>query len=72
MSPLDAIAEAKIAAAIEAGELANLPGAGKPLDLDDDPLVPEHLRAAYRIGLVEKSHGGLVRAVQPSAWLIME
>ena len=28
--------------------------------------------AAYRIGLVEKSHGGLVRAVQPSAWLIME
>ena len=49
MSPLDAIAEAKIAAAIEAGELANLPGAGKPLDLDDDPLVPEHLRAAYRI-----------------------
>ncbi len=49
MSPLDAIAEAKIAAAIEAGEFANLPGAGKPLDLDDDPLVPEHLRAAHRI-----------------------
>jgi len=49
VSLLDAIADAKIAAAIAAGELANLPGAGRPLDLDDDPLVPEHLRAAYRI-----------------------
>jgi hypothetical protein len=49
VSLLDAIAESKIAAAIEAGELANLPGAGKPLDLDEDPLVPEHLRVAYRI-----------------------
>ena len=49
MSLLDTIADAKIAAAIEAGELANLPGAGKPLDLDEDPLVPEDLRVAWRI-----------------------
>lgn len=43
------LADAKIAAAIEAGEFANLPGAGKPLDLDEDPLVPEDLRVAWRI-----------------------
>jgi hypothetical protein len=28
--------------------------------------------AADRIGLVEKSHGGVTPVVQPSAWLIME
>lgn len=49
MSVLDLLADAKIAAAIEAGEFANLPGAGKPLDLDDDRLVPEDLRVAWRI-----------------------
>lgn len=49
MSLLDTLAEAKIAAAIEAGELANLPGEGRPLDLGDDPLVPEDLRVAWRI-----------------------
>jgi hypothetical protein len=49
VSVLDLLADAKIAAAIEAGEFANLPGAGKPLDLDDDPLVPEDLRVAWRI-----------------------
>ena len=46
---LDLIAERKIAAAIANGELDNLPGAGQPLDLDDDALVPEDLRLAYRI-----------------------
>jgi hypothetical protein len=49
MGLLDLLADQKIAAAIEAGELAGLPGEGKPLDLDDDPLVPEDLRVAYRI-----------------------
>jgi len=49
VSLLDTLAEAKIAAAIEAGEFANLPGAGKPLDLGEDPLVPEDLRVAWRI-----------------------
>ncbi|MBP6368586.1 MAG: DUF1992 domain-containing protein [Burkholderiales bacterium] len=48
MSVLDMLADAKIAAAIEAGELANLPGAGKPLDLGEDPLVPDDLRVAWR------------------------
>jgi hypothetical protein len=45
----DLIAEQKIADAIARGELDNLPGAGRPLDLDDDALVPEELRLAHRI-----------------------
>ena len=49
MGLLDLLADRKIAAAIEAGELRGLPGEGRPLDLDDDPLVPEDLRVAYRI-----------------------
>ena len=45
----DVIAEQKIAEAIARGELDNLPGAGRPLDLDDDALIPAELRLAYRI-----------------------
>ena len=46
---LDALVERRIQAAIARGELDNLPGAGRPLALDDDPLVPEELRVAYRL-----------------------
>lgn len=46
---LDLIAERKIAEAIGRGELADLPGQGKPLDLEDDALIPEDLRMAWRI-----------------------
>ena len=46
---LDLIAERKIAEALARGELDNLPGQGRPLELDDDALIPEELRAAYRI-----------------------
>jgi DnaJ-like protein len=49
MQTLDAIAERRIREAQERGEFDNLPGAGAPLALDDDALVPEDLRAAYRI-----------------------
>jgi hypothetical protein len=49
MSLLDLIVEQRIEAAIAAGELDHLPGVGKPLALDDDLLVPEELRVAYRI-----------------------
>ena len=49
MSGFDLIAEAKIAEAMRDGAFDNLPGAGRPLDLDDDLLVPEELRMAYRI-----------------------
>ena len=45
----DLIAERKIAEALARGELDNLPGEGRPLELDDDALIPEDLRAAYRI-----------------------
>ena len=43
------LAEQKIQEAIERGEFDGLPGAGKPLELDHDPLVPEDLRVAYRV-----------------------
>jgi hypothetical protein len=46
---LDFLAEQKLAEAVSRGELDNLPGAGRPLDLDDDKLIPEDLRVAYRI-----------------------
>jgi hypothetical protein len=45
----EVLAEQKIQEAIERGEFDNLPGSGKPLELDDDPLVPEDLRVAYRV-----------------------
>jgi hypothetical protein len=43
------LAERKIEEAIARGELDDLPGAGRPLELDDDPLAPEELRVAFRI-----------------------
>lgn len=46
---IDKLAEEKITEAIARGELDNLPGAGKPLRLDDDSLVPEDLRAGFRL-----------------------
>lgn len=49
MNLLDQIAEKRIAEAIECGVLDDLPGAGEPLALDDDDMVPESLRPAYRI-----------------------
>ena len=49
MLVLEQLAERKIEAAIERGEFDDLPGAGRPLELDDDPLVPEELRVAYRM-----------------------
>lgn len=49
MNFLDRIVENKIAEAIARGELSDLPGQGAPLVLDDDSLIPEELRMAYRI-----------------------
>lgn len=46
---LDFLVEQKLLEAVSRGEFDDLPGAGRPLDLDDDPLVPEDLRLAYRI-----------------------
>ena len=49
MMTLDAIAERHILEAQARGDFDDLPGAGAPLDLGDDALVPEDLRAAYRL-----------------------
>jgi hypothetical protein len=49
LDPLHAIAERKIQAAIESGAFRDLPGAGKPLALDDLSGVPEELRASYLV-----------------------
>ncbi|MDR6391922.1 DnaJ family domain-containing protein [Paraburkholderia phenoliruptrix] len=48
MRLLDALVEQRIAAAAR-GEFDDLPGAGAPLSLDDDALVPEEVRVANRI-----------------------
>ena len=49
MLALHWLAEEKIAEAVARGELDDLPGAGKPLELEDDALVPEDMRIAFRI-----------------------
>jgi hypothetical protein len=49
VSAPDALAEARIEEAIRRGELDGLPGAGRPLALDDDLLVPAAARLANRI-----------------------
>ena len=46
---IDAIAEERIQEAIRRGDFERLPGAGRPLELDDDRLVPAEVRVAYRI-----------------------
>ncbi len=43
------VAERKIKDAIEQGVFDNLPGKGKPLNLEQDALTPPHLRTTHRI-----------------------
>ncbi len=64
MLTLELIAERKIAEAIAQGEFDDLPGAGRPLDLAEDPLVPEEQRMANRI---LKNAGFVPREVEESA-----
>lgn len=47
--PFDALVEERIQDAMRRGEFDDLPGAGRPLVLEDDRLVPEEVRAAYRV-----------------------
>ena len=49
MKLLDALVEQRIAAAAARGEFDDLPGAGAPQNLEDEPLVPEEVRVANRI-----------------------
>lgn len=46
---IDSLAEEQIQAAERRGEFENLPGHGRPLALEDEALVPESLRAGYRL-----------------------
>ncbi|MDE5879570.1 MAG: DUF1992 domain-containing protein, partial [Desulfovibrio sp.] len=46
---LGAIAERRIQEAQERGEFDDLPGAGRPLQLEDMSHVPEELRMAYTL-----------------------
>ena len=43
------VVEEKIREAMDEGKFDNLPGKGKPLNLDDDAGVPEELRLAFKI-----------------------
>ena len=43
------VVEERIMEAQRAGAFDNLPGKGKPLELDDQSWVPENLRVAYHI-----------------------
>jgi len=49
MDVIDERAERAILEAQKQGQFDDLPGAGKPLVLDDDRMVPESLRMAYRV-----------------------
>ena len=65
-SLLDTLAERHISEAAARGEFDGLPGAGAPLPPEDNALVPEELRAAYRL---LKNAGCLPGELQASAEL---
>ena len=48
-SAIQYIAERRIEEAMQKGEFDNLPGQGRPLELEDLSNVPEELRMAYKI-----------------------
>ena len=58
------LAEQRIQQAHEEGAFDNLPGEGKPLELEDDSMVPEELRTAYRM---LKNSGHLPPELAPNA-----
>ena len=49
MKALEQLAESKIRAAMARGEFDNLPGHGKPLQLEDLSRVPADLRMSYKL-----------------------
>lgn len=48
-SALNDLVESRIQEAQRQGQFDDLPGQGRPLAIDDDPLVPEEVRVAHRI-----------------------
>lgn len=49
MLALELIAQRKIDEAVARGELQGLAGEGRPLDLYEDPLVPEEMKMVKRV-----------------------
>lgn len=49
MNIFSTIAEQRIREAMENGEFDGLEGAGRPLKMEDDSLIPEDLRMSYKI-----------------------
>ena len=49
MFSIQDIVERKIWEALKKGEFDDLPGKGRPIDLQDDSHIPEDLRLAYKI-----------------------
>ena len=49
MHIFDKLAESRIREAMECGDFDGLPGAGRPLSLEEDGFVPEEMRMAYKI-----------------------
>jgi hypothetical protein len=49
MGQFDDLVEQRIRNAMADGSFDDLPGRGRPLRLDDDALVPEDMRLAYRV-----------------------
>ena len=47
MDAFDLIAERRITEAVAAGAFDRLPGAGRPLEIEDASAIPEELRAGY-------------------------
>lgn len=58
------LAEQRIQEAMEEGAFDDLPGQGRPLDLEEDSMVPEELRTAYRL---LKNSGHLPPELAPNA-----
>ena len=58
MNAITFVAERKIEQALEEGQFDNLPGMGRPLDIEDVSHLPPELRMAYTIlkngGYIEK------------------
>ena len=48
MDAITLLAEKRITEAQQKGEFDNLPGQGKPLMLENDQMIPCHLRMAYK------------------------
>ncbi|MGE0310202.1 MAG: DUF1992 domain-containing protein [Lautropia sp.] len=49
LDALNPLIESRIRDAQSRGEFDDLPGAGRPLPLDEDPLAPAELKSAWRL-----------------------